>query len=429
MDTQIHTLLLGLYQPNQPLPTKAALLKIQRIGVLEEGTLSYGTQYMATHSLRFHPDPDLARPINRLPAARIRDGGALPPYLLDSLPDAWGRLVLTAANAGRSLDDLDMLRMTNTNRVGAVVVMDEEPSRIAEETLSLDDLYRMAMAIQYGDEVPINVRRLLNQGGSLGGARPKTSIHVDEELWLAKFPLHDDLFDYQYAEAGALDLAAQCRIQVGPYRCVQINGGNALLVKRFDRARTATGEVRIHYLSAAGLLNVRYESGEGSYVDLAKAITRFGAAPKEDCQELFRRMIFNMLIDNTDDHVKNHGFLHAGDGKYRLAPVFDIHPQGTNLQYMGMPLTGSNASPTISQILDEAHHFYYSRTEAGMVIAELFFKISSRWKTSFAEVGMSANDIQFLEVRIQPLLESWLGRLAGAIGDAAKAWGAAGIGQ
>lgn len=407
MSNALIELKLGLYMHKATSPTAAALLKVERFGVMESGTLSYGRQFINNQNMRFHPDPALAKPVNLLSPQRMRDGGALPPYLKDALPDSWGRLVLMAANPGITPDDYVVLSMTNEYRIGAVVVMDSPYLPSTQPPLSLQDLYTMAMAVQYGRDVPLDVRRLLTQGGSLGGARPKASIYDDGALWLAKFPLREDAFDYQIAEAGTLQLAAMCGIQASTAQCVVLHHATVLMTKRFDRIPSPDGEQRIHFLSAAGLLNVDYESGQGTYVELAHAISRFGAAPKEDCRELFRRMIFNMLIDNTDDHVKNHGFLHTGDNKYRLAPAYDIHPQGTHLQYMGMPLVNDLTTPSIRQIVDEAHHFHLNTFEAELIILQLITKISGNWRKVFTQAGMTDQDIQYLAKVLNPLHERW----------------------
>ena len=403
-----YSLRLGVYLPSTIQPIPAALLKVERQGVVESGTLSYGRQYQQKHNFRFHPDPALSLAINHLPAKRIRDGGALPPYLKDSLPDAWGRLVLAAANQGAALDDYAMLSCTNQHRIGALVVIHDEPQVLAETPqLSLDELYEMAMAIQYGKEVPVDIRRLLTQGGSLGGARPKASIADQGALWLAKFPLREDPFNIELAEAGAMALAKMCGIQTAEFRCVEINQRIIFLIKRFDRITSPEGEQRIHFLSASGLLNVAYESGQGSYVELAQAISRFGVNPKQDCQELFRRMVFNILIDNTDDHIKNHGFLHVGDNQYRLAPVYDVHPQGTHLQYMGMPLVNENASPSLEQLLAEVHHFHFQRNEAINVVRELIATVSQAWRKKMVDAGMSDADLRYIAAHLDPLHARW----------------------
>ena len=406
--SRLYSLRLGLYLPEATQPTPAALLKVERQGVVESGTLSYGRQYQQNHNFRFHPDPALSQAINHLPAKRIRDGGALPPYLKDSLPDAWGRLVLAAANQGAALDDYAMLSCTNPHRIGALVVIHDEPQSLVETPqLSLAALYEMAMAIQYGLDVPLDIRRLLTQGGSLGGARPKASITDQGALWLAKFPLREDPFNIELAEAGTMALAQRCNIQTVEFRCVEINHSTIFMIKRFDRVSSFEGEQRIHFLSAAGLLNVAYESGLGSYVELAQALTRFGANPKQDCQELFRRMVFNILIDNTDDHIKNHGFLHVGDNKYRLAPVYDVHPQGTNLQYMGMPLVNDNASPSLAQLLAEAQHFHYQSEAARNVVRELIATVNQEWREKLMNAGVSDADMRYLAAQLDPLHARW----------------------
>lgn len=402
---------IGLFQPLETTPRPAGLLKINRDGLHEYGTLTYGTKYFVPGHIRFHPDESLSPQSLELPPARIRNGGAMPPYIKDSLPDAWGKLVLASYNQGRALDDYEILCQTNKNRVGALVVMDPEHAALADISVGLSELFDAAMNIQYGFDVPLDVRRLLEQGGTLGGARPKASIVEDSGLWIAKFAMREDRFDCQAVEAASLQMAKECGIRVPDFRTETINGKTVLLIRRFDRQYSDRGEHRIHFLSGAGLLNVTYESGLGSYVEIANAITRFGAAPAADCRELFKRMLFNILIDNTDDHIKNHGVLHLDDNKYRLSPAFDVLPQGTALQYMGLPLVGQNNHPTLRDLLAAADFFHLRPSDALAVFSELLTYIVSHWRDIFAAAGVVDRDLRTLERTLVPLHQKWTNEL------------------
>jgi serine/threonine-protein kinase HipA len=128
-------------------------------------------------------------------------------------------------------------------------------------------------------------------------------------------------------EAATLSMARACGIAVPAFELRSLAGGHALLVARFDRSGPISNERRLHYLSASALLNAPYESSAGSYVELAQALRRISSEPGQDVAELFRRMVFNLVAGNGDDHVKNHGVRHQGNGVWRLAPAFDLVAQ------------------------------------------------------------------------------------------------------
>lgn len=404
--------MLGLFQPNATMATPAALVKLERNGLMEYGTLSYGRRYLQTHALRLHPDPDIAKPISDLLPLSLRDDGALPPYVLDSLPDTWGRLVVATANPGVAMDNIELLKRTNANRVGAVVVMHDQPE--TQATMSLAELFEGAMNIQYAIDVPADIRRLLTLGGSLGGARPKASLMHNGALWLAKFAMREDTFDCQRVEAATLSLAKKCGLRCSEFETQTVHRSTALLVKRFDRQQTADGECRIHFLSGSGLLNLPFKSGMGSYVELAKALTRFGSAPAQDCQELFRRMLFNILIDNTDDHLKNHGFLHDDKGKYRLAPLYDVLPQATGHGYMGLALVGNNDAPSIADLQANAHAFHLRPPEVIPIFEALLRQIQTQWQSTMLEEDVEPRDLARLARTLAPLHQRWQARLRDA---------------
>ena len=161
-----------------------------------------------------------------------------------------------------------------------------------------------------------DLRLLLAPGSSLGGARPKASVRDrDGYLAVAKFPHKGDEIDAVRWEAVALSLAAKTGIPVPPWRVEDVAGKPVLLLRRFDR----TGSVRVPFLSAMSMLGAK-DNEMRSYLELVDALRQFGAAPKEDMRALWRRIVFSILISNTDDHLRNHGFLYAGPDGWRLAP-------------------------------------------------------------------------------------------------------------
>lgn len=397
-------------QPENAAP--AALLKLQRSALRESGQLAYGLGYLDNpRAIALNP---LHLPLRRapfvLPPRLLRDGGAMPLTIKDALPDAWGRLVIAHELGGRLPAEHELLLMTNDHRVGAMIF---SASRDMPEQSDLphDDLAQLAEAarrLQYDMEIPKPLRRLLQRGGSLGGARPKASFTHDHALWLAKFPTLGDPVDVQTLEAAMLGLAQRCGIRVPPHFTMPVGRGeNAFLSRRFDRYGDNARQ-RLHYLSASAILDIPYESSAGSYIDFARELRRISPSPTSDLIELFRRMVFNILIDNSDDHLKNHGVLHAGGDRYRLSPAFDIVPQLTNLGYQMLSIDGSTHESHLDLAIHAAAHFCLSPDKALAIVKELVRSVYSQWRIYSAAAG--------LPDAIRNRLESCFQRQAGIVG-------------
>lgn len=361
-------------EPRQEV-TAVGLLKLVRRGVVESGEYAYGKHYLAL-PIAFALNPDhipLKDESTRIPERRIRDGGALPLTFRDALPDSWGRLVLEA-QYGRKLDDIDALLMTNADRVGAMVFSETLPieSKTPEINLvALEDLAEAVRRLELSMEVTPEMRRLLQRGGTLGGARPKATFIHQNSRWIAKFPAQGDDHDVELLELCILKLAKMCGIDVSPAKLEKIPHGHALLLRRFDREGDIDNERRIHYLSASAVLDVPYESNGGSYVELAQTLRRISVNPAHDLEQLFRRMVFNLMIDNTDDHVKNHGVLHVSKGRYRLAPAFDLVMQLTNMGYQELAIKPGNHNSKISLAKEAAPHFGINEQGAENIIQSI----------------------------------------------------------
>lgn len=353
----------------------AAILKLARRGVIESSQLAYGTGFLAA------PDAfalnqlhlPLKNEVVSVAERRVRDGGALPLTLCDALPDAWGRKVLESQQ-GRTLDDIDVLLLTNANRVGAMTFAETLPIQLQaadSELFSLDEMAEAVKRLEVAMEIPLHLRRLLNKGGSLGGARPKADFIHDNKRWIAKFPASSDDHDVELLEAAVLALAGLCGIDVSPHTLAPIHRGHALLVQRFDRAGTVDDETRIHYLSASALLNVPYNSNGGSYIEFAQVIRKISAQPEHDLKQLYRRMVFNLIIDNTDDHVKNHGMLHVKGNQYQLSPAFDVVMQLTNVHYQALAIFPGNNLSKLSLAIRAASHFGINENIAKAIIDDI----------------------------------------------------------
>lgn len=403
-ETSDRKIYLGLANDPNQAPTPVGLLKIVRRGVIESGEYAYGSQYLASPNAialnnQFMP---LSGAIMALPERRMRDGGALPLTIRDALPDSWGRRVLEA-QYGRRLDDIDALLFTNTDRVGAMCFSEALPFDKFEPENTLMSLEEMSTAVRMLElamEVTPEMRRLLQRGGTLGGARPKATFVHDDQRWIAKFPAQGDDHDVELLEICLLKLAELCGIEVSPARLEKIQHGHALLLKRFDREGDIHRERRIHYLSASAILNVPYESDGGSYIELAQTIRKTSINPTHDLDQLYKRLIFNLMVDNTDDHVKNHGMLHVHQGQYKLAPAFDVVMQLTNLGYQQLAITPGNHNSSLGLALNAAPHFGLSSNEAKDIIRTIHETIHHQLMNIADHFGAS----QALKTRIQKCL-------------------------
>lgn len=381
------------------------LLKLVRRGVVESGEYAYGKHYLASPvaiALNNEYLPLNNEPIV-LPERRLRDGGALPLTFRDALPDSWGRRVLETQH-GRNLDDIDVLLMTNADRVGAMVFAESLPIQAESpevNLIALEDMSEAIRRLELSMEVTPQMRRLLQRGGTLGGARPKATFIHENRRWIAKFPAQGDDHDVELLEASILKLAEMCGIEVSPSRLENINRGHAILIARFDREGDVGNERRIHYLSASALLDVPYESNGGSYVDLAQTLRRLSANPKYDLDQLFRRMIFNLIIDNTDDHIKNHGVLHVSHGQYRLAPAFDVVMQLTNIGYQQLAIVPGNNNSSMRLAKEAAPLFGIKNQDAESIIQSIHKKVHGELIGIIGNNG--ANEI--LKQRVKQCLE------------------------
>lgn len=393
--TSERVLYTGMVLPDERRPTPVGLLTLGRHGVNEYGNFAYGLRYRAREGAialnpAFMPTESARFAFQQ---RRLRDGGALNLTFKDALPDAWGELVLRYENNWKPLTADEMLLKTNTNRVGALVfsLTREMPAiSLADGRVRLEDLAEAARCLAFEMEVPKELKRLLVRDGTLGGTRPKASLVRDHALWIAKFPSKGDEVDVQMLEACTLKLADLCGIRVPEFKLAPLQKINALLVRRFDRPGRVRDGRRTHYLSAAAFTDSPYESNKGCYVGLASQLRMHGSMVSRDLPELFRRLVFNVLIDNTDDHVKNHGVLHTGRNLYELSPAFDMVPQLTNLGYMGLAIAEGSEIPHLDAVLDAASHFGLSSAAAAMDIKRIR-DVVAEWKAVFIAEG--ADDV------------------------------------
>lgn len=334
----------------------------------------------------------------------------------DSIPDTWGRTLMKrraaieAKNEGlpvRKLYETDLLLgVFDETRMGALrfrldpngPFLDDNNSMPTPPWLKIRELQAAAESLESdksNDEIREWLNVLIAPGSSLGGARPKSSI-VDEngQLWIAKFPSKYDHSDKAAWEFLAYILATQCGIEMAECRLQKISGKyNTFFTKRFDRI----GTERLLFASAMTMTALNEEmlrDASASYLDLVDVICNYGANPNEDLEQLWRRIVFSIAISNTDDHLRNHGFLHTAKG-WVLSPAFDINPSADK---NGLALnidTESNAQD-FELAKSVGNYFRLSVNEMDAIIAEVVRTVSG-WKKLANEIGISRAEQELME--------------------------------
>lgn len=257
--------------------------------------------------------------------------------LRDASPDYWGRRIIERNLKVAQADEMTYLLQSADDRIGALGFGFNQtppaPNRVFNQKIQLDRLQKEAELLVNEEVKPENpitaqVQELLLIGTSMGGARPKAVIEDDNKLWVAKFNRMDDKWNNALVEYAMLKLAEKCGIETALSKVVSVAGKDVLLVKRFDREKVSDGYLRYRMISSLTVLQAGddYTQREKwSYIQLAEELRRISKQAKRDAEQLFRRMVFNALISNTDDHPRNHAFI-AQDKNWQLSPAYDLTP-------------------------------------------------------------------------------------------------------
>jgi serine/threonine-protein kinase HipA len=351
-----------------------------------------------------------------MPAEQDTAAGAVD----DARPDRWGERVIRFLDKPPRLSLMEYLYFAGDERFGALGVStspeDYLPRRLGPLP-ALSDVARIHTLVKKllaGEPVPAAQHRLLAPGVTMGGARPKALIDIDGAPWILKFAEPGEPVDMPLVEHAAMTLAARAGIQVAPTRPIALRRGHAVAVKRFDRQMTRDGIRRRHALSAKVALKA---AGEGlGYPELAQLLRRRGVAAashgRAQMAELFRRMVFNILIDNTDDHEKNHALLLTDRAEYELSPAYDVMPSGHALGYQQMRVGADMADSTLANALSEHAQFGLTRKGAEDQVRQVVAVVDD-WKQHFTAAGVRASDVASLAEQLdRPFLT-----------DQRRAWG------
>lgn len=378
----------------------------RRRGV-ESASFVYDDRYLADPA-GYALDPALPLVTGSLQTAV---GRALFGAFSDSAPDRWGRMLIArtetararlARTVPRSLSEADvLLGVRDDLRQGALRFrLSEEGPYLATEDSGIPVLTDLPTLLDIAGRVESDtadygeLNRLLHAGSSLGGARPKAHvINGDGHIAIAKFPsVSSDSWNVMAWEKVALDLARQAGVTVPDSQLIQVGGRSVLIVDRFDRQ----GAARIGYASAMTML----EAGDGdqrSYLEIAEVIEERSTTVGEDLRQLWRRAGFSILISNTDDHLRNHGFLHERAESWTLSPAFDLNPNpAPGPKELRTAIDFGDFRASIDTLMRVAEYFRLSVREATEVLAEITSAVGN-WRAIAASYGLGQAEIAAME--------------------------------
>ncbi len=367
----------------------------------EIGSFAYGRRYVE-RSNALSVDP-VALPLGVHPQ-EARGSGGLYGAFRDASPDYWGRLVIASEmNAPlEALNDIDYLLAANATRVGNLDfrISPEDPeSELAPPYFNrLPDILEAAEKIESGGKVERHLIQLLRQGSSMGGARPKCTVEWENALWIAKFSAKGDSLNFPRIEYATMTLAALCGIRIPDVRVISFGGRDVFVIRRFDRDKSGKGWLRHGFISALSLMQWdEWDRVRWDYPSIADTMRRYTKA--DDIRQLFRRMVFNILVRNTDDHPRNHGFLIHGK-KIELSPAYDIVPtparQGIGTEFdLALCVGDQGRKATIQNALSRCARFGISNQEALHIIDEIQTTVCN-WRKHFQDHGVSDHDADML---------------------------------
>ena len=330
------------------------------------------------------------------------DGAAsLPDPVADTAPDNWGRSIIQAY-LGRGATELEiLLSVADETRSGALRYVDEQGKIQSTDTPSvprlptLVDLRRLNQRFERGEGNLTQIaRELRGTGDSLGGARPKSAIYDGDLLAIAKYTSERDTLPVEQMEVATLNLAHACGLRASKARVELLDSPYPVaIIQRFDR----TAEGRIHFVSGRSFLNLRGSNAPVYYTDVAEVMRGNcgnGEQTLTEIRELYRRVIFMILVSNTDDHMKNHGFLYAGNDRWVLSPAFDINPQPYRQAQLKTGISElSGSEPSIKALVEAAPLFEIDETDAARMVCDMAAIIEKNWKRFAEEAGLSQEAI------------------------------------
>lgn len=370
----------------------------------ESATFEYDPSWLENPA-RFSLEPAL-----QVGPGPFHTSGDLPMFgaIGDSAPDRWGRVLMRRMErrraelektTPRTLREIDYLLLVDdearqgalrfAEREGGPFLRDEEAKRIPP-IMELPKLLSASERVIEEKDTDEDLRLLIAPGSSLGGARPKASVRdKDGQLAIAKFPRKDDEITTVVWERVGFVLAERAGVVVPSVRLEELANKPVLLLRRFDREGTR----RIPFLSAMSMLGARDQEPR-SYLEMVDALRQHGASPKEDIEALWRRIVFNILISNTDDHLRNHGFLYEGQAGWRLSPAYDLNPMPVDLKprVLSTLITEDDSTASLDLAMEVAGYFELDAARAKAISKEVATSVVT-WRKEALCHGLSKTEI------------------------------------
>ncbi len=346
-------------------------------------------------------------PPGRLAADAQRAVGAVD----DARPDRWGEKVIRFVDKPKRLSLMEFLYCAGDDRFGALGVSTSSSiysPRVSSPLPRLGDVQQLsevAAKIEASEPISALEARIISGGGSpLGGAKPKALIDIDGVQWVVKF-FNNEPVDTPLIEHATMTLAKRAGITVAETQVIRLARENAIAVRRFDREQGR----RIHGISAGTAIRAATASGaepEMGYPELARILRRVGITQgdlnQREARELFRRMVFNILIDNTDDHEKNHSLLIVNpfdNGRLKLAPAYDVLPTNSGQGYQEFICGAQGRDSTLENAMSQCDAFGLLPLEAAAEVAAVIGAVDT-WQEHFAQAGVTDRDIASLAERL-----------------------------
>lgn len=336
-------------------------------------------------------------------------------FLSDLAPDRWGRTLIKRRESikakeenrhVKTLNEIDyLLQVEDTSRMGAIRLSLDGTHYLSNEKDMevppfefIRKLEQASLEYEKDDDILNDkwLKQLIGPGSSLGGARPKATVKdTNGDLWIAKFPSKHDIYDEGAWEKTAHDLAKLCGLKTCEVKLVKYSKlGSTFLMKRFDR----NNKQRIHFVSAMTALGAN--DGDGSqtnmgYLDILSFIKANCKRTRENVLELFKRVVFNMCISNTDDHFRNHGFIYINN-TLELSPIYDINPNPES-QYLSLNISEDSSMISMENLIQSAAYYDLTESETLLIINSIKKIIRENYKSCAIQNGISENSIRYME--------------------------------
>jgi serine/threonine-protein kinase HipA len=373
-------------------------------------SLHYGSEWLTTGFALSEDLPLIDTeflPPGRLAADAQRAVGAVD----DARPDRWGEKVIRFVDKPKRLSLMEYLYYAGDERFGALGVSTSSTTyspRAGSPLPRLEqaqELSEVVAKIEASEPITALEAKIIAGGGSpLGGAKPKALVDINGQQWVIKF-FNFEPVDTPLIEHATMTLAMRAGINVAETQVISLTGANAIAVRRFDRAQGR----RIHSISAGTAIRAATVTGaepELGYPELARILRRVGITQDDgnqtDARELFRRMVFNILVDNTDDHEKNHSLLvlnPSDNGRLKLAPAYDVLPTNSGQGYQEFVCGAHGRESTLENAMSQCDAFGLLPAEAAAEVAVVISAVNT-WRTHFAQAGVTARDIESVAERI-----------------------------